>query len=246
MVEGQPSRPANIENIVAINQGHRPLSVAVPEAPSFEPKEAVRLLKENPSWRILDTRDSAAFGKGYIPGAINVQLSSPEFEQRIGWVFGAETPILLLTARNSDVHLALSKMAFLGLDQRVKGSIAGGMKAWLSEKLPHLKVLQVSVKELHENIRKNGAGAWRVVDVRDEEEWDEDHIESASHMNFKEMGPAASKFPVIQTDPLALICASGMRSSTAASLLRLHGFGDIRNVTGGMIAWREAGYEVTS
>ena len=246
MVEGQPSRPANIENIVATNQGRLPLSMAVPEVPSFEPKEAARLLKGNPSWRVLDTRESAAFGKGYIPGAINVQLSSPEFEQRIGWVFGLETPILLLTTRKNDVPLALNKMAFLGLDQRVKGSITGGMKGWLGEKLPHLKVPQVSVKELHENIRKNGAAAWRVVDVRDEEEWNEGHIESASYMNFKEMGPAASKFPVIQTDPLALICASGMRSSTAASLLRLHGFGDIRNVTGGMKAWCKAGYEVTS
>ena len=244
MVEGQPSRPANIENIVAINQGRLPLSMAVPEVPSFGAKEAASFLKENPSWRVLDTRESAAFGKGYIPGAINVQLSSPEFEQRIGWVFGLESPILLLAARKSDVLLALNKMVFLGLEQRVKGSITGGMKGWLSEKLPHLKVPQVSVKELRGNNQENGT-AWRIVDVREEEEWNEGHIEGAVHMNFKSMGPAVSKFPFIRTDSLALICASGMRGSTAASLLRLHGFGDVRNVTGGMDAWCKAGYEVT-
>ena len=44
MVEGQPSRPANIENIVAINQGRHPLSLALPEVPAFDPVEAARLL----------------------------------------------------------------------------------------------------------------------------------------------------------------------------------------------------------
>ena len=43
---------------------------------------------------------------------------------------------------------------------------------------------------------------------------------------------------------VAVICATANRSSTATSLLSQRGYGSLYNVTGGMEAWKNAGFPV--
>ena len=43
---------------------------------------------------------------------------------------------------------------------------------------------------------------------------------------------------------MALICNSGYRSTVAASVLERAGRKDVLNVTGGMLAWEQAGLPV--
>ncbi len=243
MTEGQPVRPANVEQIVAINQGRLPLTTEEPDAPALSPGNAGRRLEENPHLCLIDVREPAEFGAGHAPRAINVQLSSPEFEQRVGWVLSSETPYLLLAGAEEDVCHALHKLAFVGLDLRVEGYVSGGMGAWLAEGLPHDTVPQVSVHQLHENFQGGQGQSWRVVDVREDEEWTGTHIADAHHLNFKSIEGAKS-FSFSPEESIALVCATGMRSSTGASLLRRHDFSNVLNVTGGMGAWRAAGYGV--
>jgi hydroxyacylglutathione hydrolase len=45
--------------------------------------------------------------------------------------------------------------------------------------------------------------------------------------------------------PVAVICGSGYRSSVSASLLRRHGYRQVRNVLRGMEGWKKAGFEMT-
>ncbi len=245
MTESQPIRPANILKIVAINQGRLPLTMEEPAAPALSPDEAHRRLGEDSQLKLVDTRESAAFGASHPSGAINVQLSIPAFEQRIGWILGVDTPFILLTEDENDAKSAVHKLAFLGIDSRVAGFVAGGMPAWKSASLPTDELPQVSVQELHDNLAGGNADPWRVIDAREGEEWSEGHIAGGVHMNFKAMGEGAEHFPFSRDETLALICASGLRSSTGASLLQLHGFRSVLNVTGGMNAWRKAGFGVT-
>jgi len=44
--------------------------------------------------------------------------------------------------------------------------------------------------------------------------------------------------------PLAVICASGYRSSIASSLLQREGIASVMNVVGGTSAWIRAGFSV--
>jgi rhodanese-related sulfurtransferase len=44
--------------------------------------------------------------------------------------------------------------------------------------------------------------------------------------------------------PLLVYCAAGYRSSIGASLLRLHGFDDVSEISGGIEAWQAAGLPV--
>jgi hydroxyacylglutathione hydrolase len=236
----QPVRPANIVNIVAINQGARPLTMGEPDAPWVGPDDVAALVSEGAI--VVDARSSAAFGAGHVPGAINVQLTTPEFEQRVGWVTPLDVPLVLVLAEDELKLRALRALAFLGLDARVKGVLQGGMGAWTAGGRPVATVAQVSAEALQAELAA-GQGP-RVLDVRETAEWNAGHIEGAHLQSYRQLAEHMTDLPFSREEPVAVVCHSGARSSTAASLLRKHGFTHVSNVTGGMVAWREAGLPV--
>jgi hydroxyacylglutathione hydrolase len=244
MQDDQPVKPANILNIVAINQGKRPLTPYTPRPTphSLSPTQVEKLMATH---ALVDARESAAYGAGHIPGAYNVQLSSSEFEQRVGWVVPDNTPLILVAETAANAQEALYKMAFIGLDQSVVGYLEGGVDDWMAAGKPLASVPQIDVHTLRQKLSQN---ALQVLDVRSRDEWDEGHIEGAHRMRYTDMAPQLDvpaqidKLPFDLDDPIAVTCATGMRSSTAISMLQRHGYQTLYNVTGGMTAWEQAGF----
>ncbi len=239
MTSDQPVRPANIANIVAINQGRRPLTLEEPSAPALDVARVATLMQAGHV--IIDTRSSAAFGAAHVPGAVNVHLSSPEFEQRLGWVAPPDVSLVLVVDGETELARALRALAFVGLDARVAGWLGGGMPAWEEAGQATGRMVQVSVGELHARL---AAGGVSVLDVRERSEWFGGHIAGAKQMSYKQLSARLGELGLAPDAPLAVICHSGARSSTAASLLARAGFEAVMNVTGGMVAWREAGLPV--
>jgi hydroxyacylglutathione hydrolase len=237
MTADQPVRPANIANIVAINQGTRPLTMGEPEAPALGPAAVADLQAAGAI--VIDTRPTVAFGAAHVPGALNIQLTTPEFEQRVGWVTPLDVPLVLVVAQDDLKSRALRALAFLGLDGRVKGFLAGGLDAWTAEGRATAGVPQVSPQELHQ--RLTGGSPPRVLDVRENVEWSAGHINGAHLQSYRQLPQRVADLPFTADADIAVICHSGTRSSTAASLLRRHGFTRVSNVTGGVVAWRQAG-----
>ncbi len=243
MDDDQPVKPANILNIVATNQGKRPLTKYYPKAEPLSVKQAKEMMAEGAF--VIDTRDSAEFGAGHIPGAINVQLSSGEFEQRVGWMTPDDARFILVTGKDAEAQTAIYKMAFIALESNVSGYLQGGMEAWMSTGEATVIVPQVDVHTLQQRLTQNGL---QVLDVRDSEEWDEGHIEQAHFMPYTSLVsqldiPAQIyKLPFDKEQSIAVTCATGKRSSTAISIMRREGYSKVYNVTGGMEAWKSAGF----
>ncbi|MGB0386747.1 MAG: rhodanese-like domain-containing protein [Ardenticatenaceae bacterium] len=236
MNQEQPLRPANIANIVGINQGKRPLTMEDPVAEALSPEAANDLIQDG--CLVIDCRSSATFGAGHIPGAYNMQLSSSEFEQRVGWVTPLDVPMILVANTSEEAQRAIHLLAFLGLDQRVKGFVEGGIPAWANAGLPVSKLEQMSAQTLYQKLQSNGH---QVLDVRETSEWDEGHVENAHYMNFKVIRNQISELTVTPDDHIAIVCATGKRSSTAGSILLMNGYEHVHNIIGGMTAWRDAG-----
>lgn len=233
----QPVRPANIANIVAINQGHRPLTMEEPTAPglpvrAFEARAAEGAL-------VLDTRSTAAFGGGHVPGAFHVHLTNSEFEQRVGWITPPDVPMLLMLGQDTNIGRALHALAFVGLDRRVQGYLAGGIGAWMAGGRPLETLPQMTVHQLHEQLR--GANGLRTLDVREPAEIVVGHLDGARFMSYKQLAWQADRLDLDPGEPIAVICEGGVRSSTACSLLMRRGYRNLRNVIGGMSAWAAAG-----
>ncbi len=90
--------------------------------------------------------------------------------------------------------------------------------------------------------------AWRkddatvIVDVREQNEWDEAHIPGAILMPLSSFDPA--KIPDPNGKHLVFHCRSGRRCGMAAEKAVAAGYtGVIKRMEGGMIAWVNSGFE---
>ena len=93
---------------------------------------------------------------------------------------------------------------------------------------------------------KLSSGNAIVVDVRDKEEWDEEHIPGATHMS---RGTIELDIEQKVPDPNAMIichCGGGGRSALAAETLQKMGYKNVRSMAGGLKGWKTAGLPTTT
>lgn len=82
-----------------------------------------------------------------------------------------------------------------------------------------------------------------LLDVREDDEWQRGHVAGAQHIP---MGDVPARIDEIDRDAtLYVMCHAGGRSLRVAQYLARNGFEPI-NVTGGMLAWAQAGRPVTA
>jgi rhodanese-related sulfurtransferase len=92
---------------------------------------------------------------------------------------------------------------------------------------------------------KLNSGEAVIVDVRDQDEWDEGHIPGANHMS---RGTIELDIEEKVLDPNAMIichCGGGGRSALAAASLKKMGYRNVRSMAGGLKAWKAAGLPTT-
>ena len=229
MNESLPERPPNLARIVELNRGATPPTVASP--PALDAEQARALLDTDAL--LLDVRSPEEFGAGHVPGALTVWLDGSQFQNRVGLVVPAETPLVLLAAHDDDATRAATALSVIGYS-RVAGYLAGGLDAWRALGGPTATLPSIDPAVLAATLDDT-----LVLDVRERSEWDEGHLPGAVHLPFYRLDRVV---PGLEPDaPVAIICAGGQRSMVAASILRARGFRDVRNVIGGIDAWEAAG-----
>ena len=96
-----------------------------------------------------------------------------------------------------------------------------------------------------EAARKSQSGEAVIVDVREKDEWDEEHIPDATHLS---RGTIELDIEEKVPDLNALIichCGGGGRSALAAESLQKMGYKNVRSMAGGFKAWKAAGLATT-
>ncbi len=84
-------------------------------------------------------------------------------------------------------------------------------------------------------------GGATLLDVRENSEWKSGHAPGAVHVTLGNIEQAPRRLR--QGRPVVVMCASGMRSRTAAKHLRRLGW-DAASLSGGIGAWQRAGGSV--
>jgi rhodanese-related sulfurtransferase len=67
------------------------------------------------------------------------------------------------------------------------------------------------------------------------------HIRGADNLVFTPLSARIAEVPFAPQTTVAVVCAGGSSSATAASVLRRHGFSGVLNLAGGLRAWTDAG-----
>ncbi len=81
-----------------------------------------------------------------------------------------------------------------------------------------------------------------LLDVREPNEYAAGHIPGITLIPMGEVAARLSELP--RDKEIIVTCRTGNRSSQVADLLREQGFTNVHNMTGGIVAWEEAGYAV--
>jgi rhodanese-related sulfurtransferase len=106
------------------------------------------------------------------------------------------------------------------------------------------RVREVSVADTQQRMSENSEA--KLIDVREDKEWDAAHAAGAIHL-----GKGIIERDIETTVPdknteLILYCGGGYRSALAADALQRMGYTNVFSMAGGWKAWQEAGGKIES
>jgi adenylyltransferase/sulfurtransferase len=83
-----------------------------------------------------------------------------------------------------------------------------------------------------------------VVDVREQDEWDEGHIPGAVHVPRGHLESRIERLAPDAARPVVIYCSAGNRSAFAAKTLMDLGYEDVVSLAGGFTDWKRNGFPV--
>jgi adenylyltransferase/sulfurtransferase len=99
--------------------------------------------------------------------------------------------------------------------------------------------MELTVEELRELMILPGPRPFRLVDVREEDEFAICRLEWAELIPLGQLSEEAPRRLVDKDKPVVVYCHHGMRSAHAAQILFCLGYEEVYNLTGGIAAWAE-------
>jgi rhodanese-related sulfurtransferase len=104
------------------------------------------------------------------------------------------------------------------------------------------RIREVTVAETHERLKENPDA--KLIDVREDNEWDAAHAAGAMHL-----GKGIIERDIETTVPdkdteMILYCGGGYRSALVADTLQKMGYTNVFSMAGGWKAWKESGADI--
>lgn len=78
----------------------------------------------------------------------------------------------------------------------------------------------------------------QIIDVRTPEEYNSGHIERAENIDWNDQKFSTNIAKLDHSEPVFIYCLSGGRSAAAAEEFIKNGFGEVYELSGGMLSWR--------
>ena len=233
LLEGQPEPPKYFAMMKKLNKIGPDILGGIPHPARLTLSQFENAVKENLT--IVDTRNKLSFAGGHVPGSINIQDNSA-FSTWAGWILDYEKPFILI-AHDHRVEELTKQLIRIGLDN-IDGYLSD-IDGWANLGHELETVNQMTCSELSRNMEENSVN---VIDVRGYSEYNSGHLPNAKNIH---VGYILDNLDSIPKDKdLVVHCASGDRSSIAASLLLSKGFKNVTNLTGGFSNWANNGFEI--
>jgi hydroxyacylglutathione hydrolase len=204
----------SMENVM--KQAMQPLSIA-----AF--KEKVK----DGAW-ILDTRAATIFTEGFVPESISIGLDG-RFAEWAGSLLPFTQPLVLVTEAGKEEESVI-RLARVGIDN-VQGYLEGGYEAWSNAGEQIDMIIDIEADELAMDIPHDNK--LEIIDVRKPTEYDTAHVKGAENVPLDTLMDPLNVALIDMDNNLYVHCAGGYRSVIAASLLKRHGYHNLRNVLGG-------------
>jgi hydroxyacylglutathione hydrolase len=237
LLTGQPTFPRYFARMRPTNQaGPTLLGGRVPDPRPVSPEEAAASIAAGAV--VVDLRSPSAHTTAHVPGALSIPYGS-SFGTWLGWVVDHDRPLVLVLDRPNDWDDAIRQAIRIGHEGSIT-TLRGGFRSWSESGSPMDSGGRLTVDELAATLDQGGPAAPFVIDVRQIREYEDGHIPGSLHLAAGSLSERLDELP--RDRPIATICASGYRSSVAASLLRAAGFNDVSWVADGVPRWQARGF----
>jgi hydroxyacylglutathione hydrolase len=212
LLAGLDAYPAYYAHMAPINRAG-PEDVDLSPAEPVDTTELQRRIHAG-EW-IVDLRTRTAFAREHVRGTINVELDDSA-STYLGWIIPWGTPVTLVAETAEEVAEMQRQLVRIGID-RPAGQVPDGL-AGIGAAASRGRYETADFAGLRAALAERPDVV--VVDTRQDLEWAESHLPMAVHLPLHEIEPRADELPDGQ---LWVHCATGYRSSIAASLLARSG-----------------------
>lgn len=224
---GVGDRPPYFRRVEVLNLEGAPLPRGLPAPPPLTPQAFVAAAQDAV---VVDTRWETAFAAAHVPGSLSLWIDG--LPLYAGWLLQYDRPILLVID-GDDPAEAVRRLVRLGYDD-VAGFLSGGMWAWHMAGFDSASIGTLNASQLCGRIDRGDGPA--LLDVRSAREIEgAGAIEGALRIPLGELAGRLGEVP--RDGRVCVLCGGGLRSMTAASLLRGAGRDDVSVMLGGLEAW---------
>lgn len=223
LLKDQPEAPVYFAEMKKVNK----LGPAILEdrvIPVIESKKEFEVELQNQSVFVLDTRPASLVEKTLVPGAINIPINKA-FTNWAGWLINYDEEMVII-AEESQRQDIVNSLQSIHLDN---------IKAFVNPSL--LSEMDLTTYEtISVDTFKNAIPKGYVMDVRNDTEWNEGHIEGAHHHFLGNLRDTT----LPKDTPILMHCQGGARSAIGASVLKSLGFKNVKHMAGGYAAYTQA------
>jgi hydroxyacylglutathione hydrolase len=236
----QPEPPKYFGHMKHLNRAGPPILGGFKRPPRVDDTRIIDLIRDGAL--VIDGRSKQEFSEGHHPGTINIPLGR-SFTTWAGWLVPYDRDFYLIVPDTRDQALddAVRDLAMIGLE-RITGYAGSSAIANAEAHGVELeRIAQIDSRKLAQRMEADDVA---VIDVRSASEWKAGRLPGVPNIH---LGYLIDRLDELPSDrPLVLQCRTGERSTIAASLLRAHGSSAVLNLTGGFVAWSEAGLPVVA
>ena len=238
LLADQPAFPRYFDRMRPTNQAGPPLLGSRVPDPTPLDFEATRAAVDDGAL-LIDLRSPEAYATEHAVGSASIP-AGPSFGTWLGWLIDPDRPLVLVLDHADDWDGAIRQALRIGHD-RVLGHLRGGFRSWARSGGETVSYGRRTVSELAGTMRGGDAQPF-VLDVRQASEFASGHVPGATHIAGGQLPERLADLP--KDREIAVMCASGYRSSVAASLLDRAGFKRVTWVAEGLPAWEASGLPV--
>ncbi|OZS76763.1 MBL fold metallo-hydrolase [Tetzosporium hominis] len=223
LLKDQPEAPVYFAEMKKVNKIGPAVLTQDKRVPDFSAEDVKKALGQEKTL-IIDTRPATIAEKTLLPGSINVPYNK-SFTNWVGWLANYDEDLVIIGEPydKEDIVESLQSIHF----DRIVGYAPVDVVAEWDE---HDSYETLTVKEFTEQAKDQDT---YVLDVRNDMEWGDGHLEEAHHHFLGKIRDT----DVPKDKTLLVYCQGGARSAIASSVLKSRGFEDVKHMAGGYGAY---------
>ena len=217
------SYPPYFAELRAVNRRGPHVYGAFPALASLGVSDVRHLVDDGAA--LIDVRPIDRFAAGHIPGSLTIELR-PQFASWLGWLVTRDQRLVFVTDADTNRAELVRQCLTIGYEH-LAGELDGGVRAW-----------EAAGQTLSQTSLAPAASvAGRVLDVRQDAEYEAGHLPGAAHV---ELGSLRAAVGSLDRGPLTVMCGHGERAMTAASVLSAACRPGVTGAVGGPDDWMAA------